>query len=91
MPRILAAIVTLVAFSIASADDEPKESRPDTFKVERHLFAHAIHFDAKGHCQAVGKVALKSWWVRGFPAEIPNFETLPLVFKNSSLTHEKLY
>ncbi|MBW1810051.1 MAG: hypothetical protein JRJ87_17775 [Deltaproteobacteria bacterium] len=75
MPRILPTIVVIFAFSYAFADDDPKESKPDMFKVEQHLFAHAAHFDGKGQCQAVGKVALKSWWVRGFPAEIPHFET----------------
>ena len=85
MRRIFAAIIVVVAFSYAWANDDPKKTKPGIFKVEQHLFAHAAHFDGKGHCQAVGKVALKSWWVRGLPAEIPHFETCTTV---SSKTHK---
>ena len=45
------------------------------FKVERHLFARSIHIDKDGLCLPTKNTQIKAWYVQGFPAEVPPFET----------------
>jgi hypothetical protein len=45
------------------------------FKVERHLFARSIHIGKDGLCLPTKNTQIKAWYVQGFPAEVPPFET----------------
>ena len=56
----------------AQEADEEVEHR---FKVERHLFARSINIGKDGHCLPTKNTQIKAWYVLGFPAEVPPFET----------------
>jgi hypothetical protein len=68
------AVLTFFCIQPAIAAEETKGGQA-VFKVDRNVFAAGIHFDGKGKCLAVGGVSLKAWYVAGFPAEIPHFES----------------
>jgi len=45
------------------------------FKVEKHLFARSIHIGKDGLCLSTKNTQIKAWYVQGFPAEVPPFES----------------
>jgi hypothetical protein len=72
----LAVISLLFCFLPASAwAQEAEEEVEHRFKVERHLFARAIHIGKDGQCLPTKNTQIKAWYVLGFPAEVPPFET----------------
>jgi hypothetical protein len=73
----------LVVGSFASAKDAPKQ-KAKRFKVERNLFASSVHVDQDGLCQTASGVKLKAWYVAGFPAEIPAFESCTTISSASA-------
>ncbi len=63
-------------FATATFAQEPPEKEPEhRFEVEQHLFARSVHIDREGHCQKTANTRIKTWYVLGFPAEIPPFES----------------
>ena len=73
--RVLVMAVLCGLISVAAAAGEPPGEDPATYKLEDHLFARSVHMDGDGRCQATGGVKLKAWYVAGFPASIPPFES----------------
>jgi len=67
-----------IIFCILSATawaQEAEEVVEHKFKVERHLFARSIHIGKDGQCLPTKNTQIKAWYVLGFPAEVPPFET----------------
>jgi len=67
-----------VIFCVLSAPlwaQEASEEAVHKFKVERHLFARSIHIGKDGLCLPAKNTQIKAWYVQGFPAEVPPFET----------------
>jgi hypothetical protein len=63
----------LFSFTVFAQDAE--EEREHRFKVEQHLFARSINIGKDGRCQPSKNTQIKAWYVLGFPAEVPPFET----------------
>jgi hypothetical protein len=63
----------LFPFPVFAQDAE--EEREHRFKVEQHLFARSINIGKDGQCQPSKNTQIKAWYVLGFPAEVPPFET----------------
>lgn len=62
-------------FSPAVFAQDAEEEREHKFKVERHLFARSINIGKDGQCLPMKNTQIKAWYVLGFPAEVPPFET----------------
>ncbi|MFC1654744.1 hypothetical protein ACFL2F_02965 [Myxococcota bacterium] len=62
-------------FSLMVFAQEAEEKREHKYKVERHLFARSINIGKDGQCQPRKNTQIKAWYVLGFPAEVPPFET----------------
>jgi len=86
---LIAALMLLVAgLPVRAQDEEETETEEKIkhhFKVNKHLFATSVYADAKGMCKAMGDRQLKAWYVLGFPAEIPPFESCTTI--SSKTTH----
>lgn len=61
--------------SVLASAQEAEEKVEHKFKVERHLFARSIHIGKDGQCLPTKNTQIKAWYVLGFPAEVPPFES----------------
>jgi hypothetical protein len=61
--------------SSVSAQEDASGEREHKYKVDRHLFASNIHIGRDGLCEPSKNTQIKAWYVLGFPAEIPPFES----------------
>lgn len=52
-----------------------EEAKEHVFRVEQHLFARSIHIGPDGLCPPAKNTRIRAWYVLGFPADIPPFET----------------
>jgi hypothetical protein len=84
---IAAGFIAIAGLSVHAQEEEVEDEAQQEvhkFKVERHLFAKSVYTDNKGMCQAQGKMQLKAWYVRGFPAEIPPFESCTTISSSTT-------
>jgi hypothetical protein len=65
-------IVLVFVWGVPARSAEPAAP---TFKVERNLFGSRVAVDARGRCAAPRGQELKVWYVTGFPATLPRFES----------------
>ncbi len=61
----------------AAAEDAP--AAPAAFRVEHHLFGARTDADARGRCRARGGREIRTWYVAGFPAALPRFESCVVI------------
>lgn len=73
--RLVGISLFLCLFASTAFAQEEGEEREHKFKVERHLFARSIHIGKDGMCLPIKNTQIKAWYVLGFPAEVPPFET----------------
>ena len=72
---LLFCLLAAWASAPAFAQDAPADEPEHRYKVEQHIFARSVHIDREGRCKKAANTQIKAWYVLGFPAEIPPFES----------------
>ena len=72
---LLFCLLATWALAQAFAQDAPADEPEHRYKVEQHIFARSVHIDREGRCKKAANTQIKAWYVLGFPANIPPFES----------------